>query len=381
MKIKEISARKILDSAGNWTIETTMRLKDGAVGIASVPSGVSVSLWEAKTVSADRAVKNVQNVVNKALQNLPAGKAGLSFCNQVTIDKTLVELGVGANTTLSVSLAFCRAAAKSSGAPLYDHINKKLKIDNSEGIESKAPNWKLKIPKLMTLLFEGGKHGSGKLCAQEVMAIAKDIKHGLKMYETVREYLKKDGQSLSVGLEGGFTPDIDDKEAVDILNYILHGNPLGLDVAFDSCENKNLNYQKFLGDRNVVSIEDLFGSDDWDSWVEFTKGWGSQVLVVADDLVATNPERLKKAIELHAANAVIIKPNQIGTLSETLEVVRMAKEAGWKTVVSHRADETNDDFIADLAVGVGADYVKFGGFARGERLAKYNRLLEIQNEL
>jgi enolase len=154
-----------------------------------------------------------------------------------------------------------------------------------------------------------------------------------------------------------------------------------LDIAFDSCENKHLNYQKFLGGRNAISLEDPFATDDWRTWTEFTKSWGAQILIVADDLVATNPVRLKKAIELAAANAVIIKPNQIGTLTETLEVVKMARESGWKTIVSHRADETSDDFIADLAVGVGADYVKFGGFSRGERLAKYNRLLGIQKEL
>jgi len=364
MKLKEVSAKKILDSAGNWTIGTRVELKDGSVGVASVPSGVSVSGFEAKAVPADKAVKNVQDVVTKALQTL-------SVCNQATIDRKLVELNVGANTTLSVSLAFCRAAAVSSNLPLYKHIREKFQISNL----------KFQIPKLMVLMFEGGKHGSGKLAAQEFMAVVKDVKQGLNLYGVVREHLKGTGQSLSVGLEGGFTPEMDDGQAVDILNYILHGNPLALDVAFDSCKNKNLNYQKFLGNRNVASIEDPFGSRDLDSWVGFTKGWGSQVMIVADDLVATNPERLEKAIELRAANSVIIKPNQIGTLTETLEVVRMAKNADWKIVVSHRADETNDSFIADLAVGVGADYVKFGGFARGERLAKYNRLLEIQKEL
>jgi len=377
MRVREVSARKILDSAGNWTIETTVELRDGAVGVASVPSGVSVSGFEAKTVSADKAVRSVQNIVSKALQKL-------SVCNQATIDKTLIELDgtsnkrkLGANTILSVSLAFCRAAANSSNFPLYRYIREKSQIPNPKS----QINIKYQIPKLMTLLFEGGKHGSGKLCAQEFMAIAKDVKHGLKLYQTVRGHLRKSGQSLSVGLEGGFTPDFEDMMAVEVLNYILGGNPLALDVAFDSCENKKLNYQKFLGSRNVVSIEDPFGSDDWDNWREFTKGWGSQVMVIADDLVATNPIRLKKAIELAAANAVIVKPNQIGTLTESLEVVKMAKDVGWKVIVSHRADETGDSFIADLAVGVGADFVKFGGFSRGERLAKYNRLLEIQNEL
>jgi len=371
VKIKKISARKILDSAGNWTVETTVELKDGAVGAASVPSGVSVSGFEAKTVSADKAIQSVQNVVAAALQEL-------NSCKQATVDKTLVGLDgtldkhkLGANTILSVSLAFCRAAAQSKGLSLFKHISKNSFILHSSFF----------IPKLMVLLFEGGKHGGGKLAAQEFMAIAKGIKHGLKLYQTVREHLRKTGQSISVGLEGGFTPEIEDKEALDILNYILGGNPLALDVAFDSCKDKNLNYQHFIGNRNVVSLEDPFGSADFESWVEFTRGWGKEILVVADDLVATNPERLREAIERQAANAVIIKPNQIGTLTETLEVVKMAREAGWKIIVSHRADETNDDFLADLAVGVGADYVKFGGFSRGERLAKYNRLLEIQKEL
>jgi len=369
--IKKVLSQKILDSFGNWTVETTVELKDGTVGVASVPSGVSVSGFEAKTVSAGKAVRNVNGPINQAL-------TGVTPRDQATVDKILIELDgtpdkskLGANAILSVSLACCRAAAKSKNLPLYRHISRELEIRNL----------KLEIPQLMVLLFEGGKHGSGKLAAQEFMAIAKDVKHGLELYQTVREYLKKTGESLSVGLEGGFTPDIEDKEAVDILNYILDGNPLALDVAFDSCKDKNLNYQHFIGNRNVVSIEDPFGSDDFESWVEFTRGWGKEILVVADDLVATNPERLKRAVELNAANAVIIKPNQIGTLTETLAVVKVAKDAGWKIIVSHRADETNDDFLADLAVGVGAGYVKFGGFARGERLAKYNRLLEIQQEL
>jgi enolase len=358
-------------------VETTVELKDGTVGAASVPSGVSVSGFEAQTVSADKAVKGINGPIGKGLQ-------GLNIDEQATIDKALINLDgtsnkskLGANSILSVSLAVCRAAAASSNLPLYKHVNEKCQMSNVKC----QTNFKFQIPKLMTLLFEGGKHGSGKLKAQEFMAIAKDVKRGLKLYSTVREHLQKTGGSVSVGLEGGFTPDFEDAEAIDVLNYILGGGPLALDIAFDSCENKHLNYQKFLGSRNVVSLEDPFAVDDWRTWTEFAKSWGSQVLVVADDLVATNPERLKKAIELVAANAVIIKPNQIGTLTETLEVVKMAREAGWKIIVSHRADETSDDFIADLAVGVGADYVKFGGFSRGERLAKYNRLLGIQKEL
>jgi enolase len=377
MKIKKILGCKILDSAGNWTVETTVELKDGAVGVASVPSGVSVSGFEARAVSARQAVKNVTGPISKGLK-------GLNVDEQREIDEVLLELDgtsnkskLGANSMLSVSLAVCRAAAASSNLPLYKYISEKCQMSNVKC----QINTKYQIPKPMVLLFEGGKHGSGKLKAQEFMAVAKDVKHGLKLYQTVREHLQKTGQSVSVGLEGGFTPDLEDPEAVDILNYILGGNPLALDIAFDSCENEHLNYQKFLGGRNAISLEDPFATDDWRTWTEFTKSWGAQILIVADDLVATNPVRLKKAIELAAANAVIIKPNQIGTLTETLEVVKMARESGWKTIVSHRADETSDDFIADLAVGVGADYVKFGGFSRGERLAKYNRLLGIQKEL
>lgn len=371
MKIKKISSRKILDSFGNWTVETTVELRDGSVGVASVPSGVSVSGFEAKTVSVDKAVRNVNGLISKTLTGIIADDPQVVDEALIKLDGTSNKPRLGANTILSVSLAFCRAAAKSSNTPLFRYIAKTFQLPHSN----------FKLPNLMVLLFEGGKHGSGKLCAQEFMAITKDVEHGLELYQTVREHLKKVGASVSVGLEGGFTPDIDDSEAVEILNYILGGNPLALDIAFDSRKKRNLNYQHFIGNLNVASLEDPFGSDDWETWAKFTNSWGVEVTVVADDLVATNPERLKRAIELRAANAVIIKPNQIGTLSETLEVVKMAKEVGWKVVVSHRADETNDDFIADLAVGVGADYVKFGGFSRGERLAKYNRLLEIQNEL
>ena len=377
VKIKRITSRKILDSFGNWTVETTVELKDGLVAHASVPSGVSVSGYEAKRVSAEAAVKNVKGPISRALK-------GADPQNQETIDRTLIELDgtrdkskLGANSMLSVSLACCRVAAQASNLPLYQYINEKIQNPKSK-IQT---NSKFQIPKPMVLLFEGGRHGSGKLAAQEFMAIAKNVRQGLKLYQTVREHLKKTGELISVGLEGGFTPNIKDKGAVEVLNYILGGNPLALDIAYDSCKDKNLNYQYFIGNLNVISIEDPFSSDDWETWVEFTRGWGAQVMVVADDLVATNPQRLQEAVERQAANAVVIKPNQIGTLSETLEVVKMAREADWKVIVSHRADETNDDFIADLAVGVGADYVKFGGFSRGERLAKYNRLLQIQQEL
>lgn len=361
IKIEEIRARKVLDSAGEWTVEATVELDNGLEASASVPTGVSTSPYESKTVSAGQAVKNINNVVNKAF-----ARPGLA--NQEGFDKRLVELGIGANASLAVSLAYCRAAAVSSNLPLHQHIAKTFKPQASI----------FKLPQLMVLLFEGGKHGSGKLVSQEFMAIAKDVNQGLRLYNTVREHLKREGRSLSVGLEGGFTPDFDDTQALEVLNYILGGNPLALDVAFESHRRQDLNYQHFIGNLNLEMIEDPFGVEDWETWQEFNKGWGKEILVVADDLVATNPERLKTAIEKQATNAVVIKPNQIGTLSDTLQVVKLARKANWKVIVSHRGQETNDDFIADLGVAVGADFVKFGGFARGERLAKYNRLLQIQ---
>lgn len=371
MKIKSLKARKILDSAGGWTLKTTIELENGIKSSASVPSGVSTSPYAAKNVPADQAVKNVNNVVAAALQRSNLQNLAAADKKLLELDGTTDKSNLGANTILSVSLAFARAEAQSLKMPLFRYLSNLL--------PSQASSFKL--PKPFVLLFEGGKHGSGKLQSQEFMVVADDVPDGLKMYKTVKEHLAKSGASLSVGLEGAFTPDFDDRKALEVLHDILGGRPLALDAAFESREGSASDYRWLIENVNLQLIEDPFGAEDWDTWAEFTKDYGSRVGIVADDLTATNPERIKRALELQAANAVVVKPNQIGTLTETLEAAQLARESGLKIVVSHRGRETNDNFIADLAVGIGADYVKFGGFARGERVSKYNRLLEIKDLL
>jgi enolase len=370
VKIGGIKAKRILDSAGGWTIETSIELDSGIKATASVPSGVSTSPYAAKNVAADQAVKNINNIVAKAFQ-------GSDPQNQAAVDRRLIELDgsadkstLGANAVLSVSLAFAKATAKNQKIALFQYIDNLLDDQRS-----------FKLPQLLVLLFEGGKHGSGKLQSQEFMTIADDVSDGLKMYTSVKKHLEENGASLSVGLEGAFTPDFDDAAALKTLHNILGGRPLAVDVAFESRKGRAPDYRHFIDSLNLKLIEDPFGAEDWDSWAEFTKTEGSRITIVADDLTATNVNRLKEAVRRGSANAVVIKPNQIGSLTETLQAVRLAKESGWKVIVSHRGHETNDDFIADLAVGVGADFVKFGGFARGERIAKYNRLLQIQSEI
>lgn len=363
MKIEKITAKKILDSAGGWTVQAQVELVGGVEAAASVPSGVSTSPFAAKNVSADRAVKIINEKIGRKLK-------GSNVSDQQGVDEALLQFE-GANTRLAVSAAVCRSAALSSDTPLYKYIRNTFQLQASS----------FKLPKLMVLLFEGGKHGSGRLTSQEFMVLSKDVRQGKKFYETIKNHLKNTRRSLSVGLEGGFTPNCTDKKALEILNYILGGKPLALDVAFESRRKNNLNYQHFIGSLNLSLIEDPFGVEDLATWQEFNKSWGTEVTIVADDLTATNPKRIKKAVEDRMANAVVIKPNQVGTLTETLKAAEIAKEAGWKVVVSHRGQETNDTFIVDLAVGIGADYVKFGGFSRGERISKYNRLIDIQAKL
>lgn len=366
--VKSVSSRKILDSNGNWTIETTAVLDDGVSASASVPTGVSVSPYEAKTVEAEEALKNVQ-LISKSLQ-------GFDAFDQQTVDGKLLDLDgtpdkskLGGNTLLSISLAICRAAAKSYDLPLFRYIHRTFRLPTSN----------FKLPKLLVLLLEGGKHGSGTLKTQEFMAIADTIEDGIGKYRKIRDELKNLGQLTSVGLEGGFTPSFDDKEALEFLKSAAFD--IALDIAFESNEETPGDYNSLVSDFNVKYIEDPFGVEDWDKWVNLTQSVGGNCLVAADDLSATNTARIKKIVEAKAAGAIVIKPNQAGTLTETIEAVKTAQSGSLKIIVSHRGEETNDDFIADLAVAVGADYVKFGGLSRGERIAKYNRLSRICEEL
>ena len=408
--IERVLAREVLDSRGNPTVECEVHLKGFAVGTAMVPSGASTGKYEAVELrdggkryhgaGVRTAVDNVGIKISKAIRKK-------TFKSQEELDNALLKLdgtsdksNLGSNALLSVSLAFARANAFWHKRPLSNYINDIL------------PKKKMCLPVPYSNLINGGKHAGTKLKIQEFMVVP----HGAKSFAeatqmTVETYhslkkkiVKKYGvNAANVGDEGGFAPPIDTAEqALDLLEQTIEslGYSGRLSLAIDSAASEfHKNGKYFLGkkgispselmdyyaklanDYDIISFEDPFEEDDYDSFAELTKKVGHKVQIVGDDLLTTNPKRVEKAIASKACNALLVKPNQIGTVTETLKVVKLAKDGGWKIVVSHRSGETNDAFIADFAVGIGADYAKFGAPSRGERVAKYNRLSSIENEL
>jgi len=362
-EISNISARKILDSRSSWTIETTLALGDSS-GIASVPGGTSRGSFEAATLDILTALEKVE-LLNKNL-------SGRDFATQRDFDNFLIRCdgtknksNLGGNTILSLSIAFAKALAKVRKIRLYQYIAQLA------GVTS------FMKPRIMMLIFEGGRHGEGSsITIQEFMVIVDAVDAGDKVYDAARMYLLSRKLPVEVGLEGAFSPlELDNVGVLNVLKEISP-YPVALDAAATSSKKLPV-YEEMLHKFNIVSIEDPYNEEDWAKWAEFNRNFGDKILVVGDDLIVTNPLRIKKAIYLKACNAVIIKPNQVGTVTETLESITLARNAGFKVIVSHRSGETNDSFIADLAAGVNADYVKFGAPSRGERVAKYNRLLEI----
>lgn len=416
-KIYSVIGREILDSRGNPTIETTVLLESGYSGVASVPSGASVGTYEAVELrDADpkryggkgvlKAVTNVNTTINAALK----GKDALS---QGAIDTMLVELdgskdkhALGANSILSVSLAVSVAASNALRVPLYRYFNALF--------TASCPTVITRIPTPTFNIINGGKHGAGNLDFQEFHVIpasnktfSQALQMGAELYSGVREILKYRNAVHSVGDEGGFAPDLfTNVDALAIIMDAIRASVyrygvdvfMGLDLASNHFY-KDHAYQikdrprSYSGHDFVLYLKDLFtqyklliiedglSEDDWDHWKELTSEIGKNVLVVGDDLLVTNPERLKKAISEKACTSILLKPNQIGTVSEFMAVATLAKQHDIKTIVSHRSGETNDTSVADLAVGIQSDYVKFGAPARGERVAKYNRLLQIEKEL
>lgn len=413
-KISDIKSREILDSRGYPTLETTVVLENGIEAKACVPSGASKGTHEAFELrDGDKERFNglgvlmaIENVKNKIRSSL----LGIDVYKQKEIDQKMIEADgtrskslLGANSILSVSLATARVAAKDCRLPLYKYIK------NLASIKKQA--------KPITPMFNvinGGLHGSGKLTFQEFLLIPNPAKSyeealrvGVELYCQLREYLKKKNLNYSVGDEGGFTPSLSsNKKALELLKEAISYSSynfgqdiyLGLDLAASVFYKDNsyklierkLPYQNdefinYLVDLQkefcIFSFEDPLFEDDWKGWSLLTKKMGKKVLIIGDDLLVTNLERLKKAVATKACNSILVKVNQVGTLSETLQVIKCAQEAKFKVIISHRSGETNDDFIADLAAGVGADFVKFGAPARGERVAKYNRLMEIYREL
>ena len=414
--IKKIVAREILDSRGYPTVEAIIELEDGAVGAFAAPSGISVGKHEAVELRDGDVKRYAGKGVLKALINIHSKISpmliGKNAADQASIDKLMINADgtdnkgkLGANTILAVSGAVTKAEANSQKISLYKYISKLL---------NKVEILPYIIPTPMFNILNGGKHGGGNIDFQEFLIVppksssySNSLKMSTEIYYALKETIEAHSGIPLLGDEGGYAPTLfSNADAFKILEEaVLRANyKVGIDIFFSidvaasyfmhdhSYKIKDravvlsaaefIDYYASLNEQyHLLSIEDGLHEDDWDSWQKLTERVGRETLVVGDDLITTNLERLKKAFAKKACNAVIIKPNQVGTITETLEVVREAKKRNFKTVISHRSGETNDDFIADFAVAVSGDYLKFGAPARGERVAKYNRLLEIEHEL
>jgi len=414
-KIKQIAAREILNAKGQPAIETTVILTDGATGIASSPTGTSVGKYEAIEIRDNdpkrfqglgvlNAILNIEEIITPSILGMDASK-------QQEIDKKIIELDgtsnkgrLGANATLSVSMAVAKAAARSSVLPLFLYLREFIKKEN-------VP---LKLPTPAFNVINGGKHALGSIDFQEFLVIPASSKSyseslimGSNIYFSLKKNLETNNFSTLIGDEGGFSPNLaTNQDALLILKQSIETTNLrigfdiflGLDVASDNLyaeqkyhiKDKSIAlstkdmiafYQLINKDYHLLYLEDGLSEDDLDGWTQLCATLSKETLIVGDDLTATNPYRLQIALDKKALTGIIIKPNQIGTVIETLAVVEMARQAGLKIIVSHRSGETNDDFIADFAVAVSADYVKFGAPARGERVSKYNRLLQIERQI
>jgi enolase len=407
-KIEKLKAREILDSRGNPTLEVDVTLSDGSFGRVSVPSGASTGSFEAfekrdrdKTRYGGKGVLQVvAGVEGEILDHLK----GFDAFDQKRLDQALVDLDgtpnktrLGANATLGVSLAVAKAAAASKKQPLYTYLGK----------ESATL-----LPRPMMNVINGGAHADNAVDIQEFMivptsasTIKEAVQMGAEVFHKLKEILKKRGLNTNVGDEGGFAPDLKStNDAIDSLleAIIASGYAVGVDfkIALDAASNEFYRdgfynfegrphtaaeliafYQKLVTDYPICSIEDALFEDDFESWVKLTQLIGPAIQLVGDDLFVTNKDRLQKGIDLGASNAILIKPNQIGTLSETLDTIALAKTAGFKTVISHRSGETEDTTIADLCVATSAGQIKTGSLSRTDRVSKYNQLIRIEEEL
>jgi enolase len=406
--IEQVGAREILDSRGNPTVEVEVALIDGTFARAAVPSGASTGEHEAVELrdgGARYGGKGVEKAVEAVLDEIAPAVIGISADEQRVVDQTLLDLDgtpdksrLGANAILGVSLAVAKAAADSAALPLFRYIG--------------GPNAHI-LPVPMMNIVNGGAHADTGVDVQEFMiapigapSFKEALRWGAEVYHSLKSVLKKQGLATGLGDEGGFAPDIPGtKAALDLITSAIEGAgfkvgadiALALDVAatefhtegkgyaFEketrSAEQMTAFYESLIGAYPLVSIEDPLSEDDWDGWVALTTAIGDKVQIVGDDLFVTNPERLEDGIEKGAANALLVKVNQIGTLTETLDAVSLAHSAGYKTMMSHRSGETEDTTIADLAVAVGSGQIKTGAPARSERVAKYNQLLRIEEAL
>lgn len=409
-EIVAISAREVLDSRGNPTVEAVVELASGAMGKAIVPSGASTGKFEALELrDGDKSrfkgkgvltvVKNINEIIEKEL-------VGFNVFDQPLIDKVMLELDgtenkskLGANAILAVSMAVARAAADSLGIPLYKYLG--------------GPNAKV-LPVPMMNIVNGGEHADNNLDIQEFMIVpagfnkfSDALRAGSEVFHTLKSLLKKEGHVTAVGDEGGFAPNLNSNE--EAIQFIIKAieeagyKPgehvfIALDCAaseyYDeekkvyNIDGKELsaeeamNYYEMLVDKYpIVSIEDPFDQEDWEAYAKFTAKVGSKVQIVGDDLYVTNVKRLQKGIDMKATNSILIKLNQIGSVTETLDAMELAMKSNMTNVVSHRSGETEDTFIADLTVAMNAGFIKTGSLSRSERIAKYNQLLRIEEEL
>ena len=402
-RISRIRGRMVLDSRGNPTVEVDCLTEDGTLGRAMVPSGASTGRHEAVELrdgdnrwggkGVDTAIANVNGPIADALVGLDASEQGVVDTAMMTIDSTPNKSKIGANAMLGASMACLRATVGNGN--IWQHL--------SDGSSS--------IPVPLMNILNGGAHANSNVDVQEFMIVPhgfdsypEALRAGTEIYHSLRAVLKEAGLLGGVGDEGGFAPNLPRNE--EGLRYVVEAITragyapgdevsIALDVASQeflqddgyhidgkviSGSELGLLYSSWLDDYPIVSIEDPFGEDDWDSWVEFCQREGHRVQIVGDDLYVTNPDRLAKGIEMGASNAILIKLNQIGTVTETLLVISMAKAAGYGTIISHRSGETADSIIADIAVGTDAGQIKTGAPARSDRTSKYNQLLRISEE-
>ena len=416
LAIENVKALEILDSRGNPTVQVEVETEGGFIGVASVPSGASTGSFEAvelrdgdknryKGKGVQKAVENVNKKISKEI-------IGMNVYEQKNIDETMIKLddtpnksNLGANAILGVSLAVAKAAAESLGMDLYEYIGGKQAKD---------------LPVPMMNILNGGKHSDNNISIQEFMIMpigditfAERLRRGAEIYHTLKSVLKEKGFSVAVGDEGGFAPNLENEEqAVDVIIEAIKKagyEPkkdvvLALDIAstemYDEAKkigesgyyfwktkhmktkDEMVEYLVELCDKYpIASIEDGLAEEDWDTWKVLTEKLGDKIQLVGDDLFVTNMQRLNRGIEKNVANAILIKPNQIGTLTETLDTIELAKKHGYRTVISHRSGETEDTTIADIAVATNAGQIKTGAPCRTDRVAKYNRLLRIEENI
>lgn len=419
-EISSIQAREILDSRGWPTVEAKVTLKGGAKATASVPSGASTGsfeAWELRDKAKRMHGKGVTKAVNHINTKIAKSLKGMDVRKLSRIDQTMIDLDgtenkkkLGANALLAVSLACAHVGAKQKNQPLYKHLRTVYRI--------KEKNYKFPLP--MMNIINGGEHANNTLSIQEFMIVPfgpnmkARVWRGAEVFQTLKKLLAKDGYLTLVGDEGGFAPTLkNNEEALQYINKAIQeaGFKPGKDVhvASDLAASEFYNPEKgydfdykipgkqgkkyhdakgvtkmlneWLKKYNIISLEDPLDEEAWEDWQGLTKALGKKVQIVGDDLFVTNSKRLQKGIDMGVANAILIKVNQIGTLTETMDAIKLARKHGYNVIISHRSGETGDTTIADLSVAVNADYIKTGSLSRSERVEKYNRLMEIELEL